>query len=105
MLFFLSFFVALSFVAVFYRASAFNSDVSKWNTSAVTTMESSKSTLTLPVAMPSVVVFFNTTARVSSDYILTRFVILFVFVEKWVLFVIDVGYFFLLCCVLFYCSV
>ena len=38
------FFVAPS-LAVFYLASAFNQNVSKWNTSAVTSMEYSKCTL------------------------------------------------------------
>ena len=40
----LSFFVALS-LAVFEFASAFNKDVSKWNTGAVTDMSRSKCTL------------------------------------------------------------
>jgi surface protein len=80
------FFVAPS-LAVFYQASAFNQDVSKWNMGAVTIMQSSKCTLslTLPlcgsVVMPSVVVYFeHTTTRVLSDHkILTRFVIFCVF--------------------------
>ena len=61
------FFVAPS-LAVFYHASAFNQDVSKWNTGAVTTMAYSKcSLLSLSVATPSVVVYFEyTTTRVSS---------------------------------------
>ena len=53
------FFVAPS-LAVFHTASAFNSDVSKWNTGAVTNMHSSKCTLSL--------VYFEymyTTTRVS----------------------------------------
>ena len=33
------------FFAVFYRASAFNQDVSKWNTGAVTNMDMSKCNL------------------------------------------------------------
>ena len=36
------FLVALTFFAVFGEASAFNSDVSKWNTGAVTDMFNSK---------------------------------------------------------------
>jgi surface protein len=53
-------FVALSF-AVFYDASAFNQDVSKWNTGAVTDMRFSKCilSLSLSVATPSAVVFLN----------------------------------------------
>jgi len=62
------FFVATS-LAVFMFASAFNQDVSKWNTGAVTNMYMSKCTLSLSVATPSVVVYFEYTAtRVSSDH-------------------------------------
>ena len=44
--FLLVFFFFVSFsLAVFYQASAFNQDVSKWNTGAVTTMQESKCTL------------------------------------------------------------
>jgi surface protein len=44
------FFVApFSLLAVFYGASVFNQDVSKWNTGAVTTMQYSKCTLSLSV--------------------------------------------------------
>jgi hypothetical protein len=86
------FFVAPS-LAVFYIATTFNRDVSKWNTGAVKTMKESKCThLSLSVATPSVyvVVFINTTIRVASDYkILTRFVnfwfVVFWFLE-WYLF-------------------
>ena len=57
-----TFFVAPS-LAVFYQASAFNQDVSKWNTGAVTSMSGSKCThvlsLLLSVATPSVVEYFN----------------------------------------------
>jgi hypothetical protein len=78
---------------VFYIATTFNRDVSKWNTGAVKTMNESKCThLSLSVATPSVyvVVFINTTIRVASDYkILTRFVnfwfVVFWFLE-WYLF-------------------
>jgi len=38
-----------SLLAVFQQASAFNQDVSKWNTGAVTTMQESKCTLSLPL--------------------------------------------------------
>ena len=54
---------------MFNSASAFNQDVSKWNTGAVKRMDYSKCTLylSLSVATPSsAVVFFNTTTRVSS---------------------------------------
>ena len=71
------FFVAPSF-AVFRGASAFNQDVSKWNTGAVTTMEESKctcilSSLSLSVATaPSVVwcgvEYIYTTTRGSSGH-------------------------------------
>ena len=63
------FFVALS-LAVFNSASAFNQDVSKWNTGAVTSMRASKCTLSsLSVATPSAVVYFEySTSRVSSDH-------------------------------------
>jgi surface protein len=61
------FFVAPPF-AVFWSASVFNQDVSKWKTGAVTDMSYSKCTLSpLSVVMPSVVVYFEyTTTRVSS---------------------------------------
>ena len=36
-----------SLLAVFYEASEFNSDVSNWNTGAVTSMDRSKCTLSL----------------------------------------------------------
>ena len=49
------FFVAPSLFAVF-KASAFNQDVSKWNTAAVTTMQSSKYTLS-PSLWPRLHVF------------------------------------------------
>ena len=43
------FFVALSLLPVFETASAFNQDVSKWNTGAVTNMYESKCTLSFPL--------------------------------------------------------
>ena len=47
-------------LAVFYRASAFNQNVSTWNTGAVTTMQWSKCTLSpsLLATAPSVVVLW-----------------------------------------------
>ena len=46
------FFVApFSLLAVFHTASAFNQDVSTWNTAAVTTMEGSKCTLSLSLSV------------------------------------------------------
>ena len=56
-------FVVASSLAVFLGASAFNADVSEWNTGAVTTMQSSKCTLSPPLHgyTPSVVVYFNMT--------------------------------------------
>jgi len=63
------FFVAASLIAVFSQASAFNQDVSNWNTGAVTTMLDSKCTLSLSVATPSAVVFVEyTLTRVLSDH-------------------------------------
>jgi surface protein len=50
------FFVAPS-LAVFYHAYAFNQDVSKWETGAVTTMECSKWTLSLSVGTRPYVLF------------------------------------------------
>jgi surface protein len=68
--FFLFFVAPFSLLAVFEAASEFNQDVSKWNTSAVTSMSYSKySLLSLSVATPSAVVYFEcTTTRVSSDH-------------------------------------
>ena len=46
------FFVApFSLLAVFYGASAFNQDVSTWNTGAVTRMDYSKCTLSLSLPL------------------------------------------------------
>ena len=67
MCFFVLFFLATPSLAVFAHARAFNQDVSKWNTGAVTDMENSKAT-------PSVVEFLNTTSRVSSDHMFCYFV-------------------------------
>ena len=46
---FLFFVAPFSLLAVFIRASEFNSDVSNWNTGAVTNMFGSKCTLSLPL--------------------------------------------------------
>jgi surface protein len=46
---FLFFVAPFSLLAVFYSASVFNQDVSKWITGAVTNMQSSKCTLSLPL--------------------------------------------------------
>ena len=54
---FLFFVAPFSLLAVFNGAAAFNSDVSKWNTGAVTYMNYSKCILF--VATSSVVVFLN----------------------------------------------
>ena len=48
---FLFFVAPFSLLAVFYRARAFNQDVSNWNTGAVTSMERSKCTLSLSLCM------------------------------------------------------
>ena len=55
---FLFFVAPFSLLAVFYQASAFNQNVSTWNTGAVTSMASSKCTrsLSLSVATASSVV-------------------------------------------------
>jgi len=63
--------VVVASLAVFQSTSAFNSDVSNWNVSAVTDMDYSKCTLSLSVATaPSVVVccWIFTLTRVSSDH-------------------------------------
>ena len=55
--------------AVFMYSYAFNQDVSKWNTGAVTTMNGSKCTLPLCVCtMPSVFCVFNMKTQVLSDH-------------------------------------
>ena len=46
---FLFFVAPFSLLAVFYQATAFNSDVSNWNTGAVTRMDYSKCTRSLPL--------------------------------------------------------
>ena len=56
---------------MFFQASAFNQDVSKWDTGAVTNMGASKCTLSLSLSVvtPSAVVYFEyTTTRISSDH-------------------------------------
>ena len=62
------FFLSFTSLAVFYFASAFNSDISKWNTGVVSTMVDSKCNLCFSLfAMPSVLCFLIRTTRVSSD--------------------------------------
>ena len=70
---FLFFAAPFFLLAVFYQASAFNSDVSKWNTGAVTNMDGSKCTLSLPlcghgVFRCGVLLNIYTTARGSSGH-------------------------------------
>jgi surface protein len=93
-----------SLLAVFYEASAFNQDVSKWNTGAVTSMVFSKCTLSLSVATPSVVVYFEyTTTRVSSDHTSHTFCSFCICVYEtgpFVVFVWWVWSFFSFCCIL-----
>jgi surface protein len=80
---FLCFVAPFSLLAVFYQASAFNSDVSKWITSAVTDMAWSKCTLSLspslwpPRRLPlcGVLLKIYTTSRGSSITRLSRFVL------------------------------
>ena len=80
---FLFFVAPFSLFAVFQSASAFNQNVSKWNTGAVTTMSGSKCTrsLSLSVAtVPSVVVCCSIYIRqleVRRVTSLTRFVLFF----------------------------
>ena len=65
---FLFFVAPFSLLAVFGQATAFNQDVSNWDTSAVITMFGSKCTLS---HTPSAVVFLNfecPATRVSSDH-------------------------------------
>ena len=71
-------FVVAPSLAVFYKASVFNQDVSKWNTGAVTSMSASKCTLlSLSVATPSIVVYFLNLRQLEFHRItnLTRIVI------------------------------
>ena len=72
-------------LAVFYAASAFNRDVSKWNTSAVTNMGYSKRSLSLPLCGHSafhcgVVLNISTATRGSSGYKSLTSIVLFVVV-------------------------
>ena len=75
------FFVAPSLLAVFYYASAFNQDVSKWNTGAVTTMYMSKCTLSpsLWPRLPLLCILNTRQLEFHRITLLTRFV-LYVFV-------------------------
>ena len=80
----LSFFVApFSLLAVFHSAGAFNQDVSKWNTSAVTTMKFSKYTL-FPSLWPRLSLLCILNIRQLSSFIVSSgshfsHVLLFVF--------------------------
>ena len=80
---FLFFVAPFSLLAVFYSASAFNQDVSNWNTGAVTTMKQSKCTLPLSLltTVPSVVVVeYIRQLEVRRITSLTRFVLVLVVV-------------------------
>ena len=81
--FYLFFVAPFSLLAVFHEASAFNQDVSTWNTGAVITMAASKCTLSLslwPRRLPLwCVVEYIRQLEVRRITSLTRFVI-FVFV-------------------------
>ena len=93
------FFVAPS-LAVFYYASAFNSDVSKWNTGAVTNMAYSKCTLS-PSLWPRLSLWCILNTRQPECLritLLTRFVTLvFVFLTRYLFCCLWwVGLFFLL---------
>ena len=66
-LLFLLFVAPFSLLAVFDGASAFNQDVSKWNTGAVTSMYSSKYILSLPLCVSGVPMLFV----VGSEYTTT----------------------------------
>ena len=92
------FFVAPS-LAVFSGASVFNQDVSKWNTGAVTTMQDSKCTLSLPLCGHtfSVVEFLNIRQlEFHRITILTRLgLFMFVFYETVLFFVVCGGLVFL----------
>ena len=72
------FFVAPS-LAVFWVAAAFNQDVSKWNTGAVTNMGSSKCTLSpsLWPRLPLLCILNIRQLKFHRITILTRFVLLF----------------------------
>jgi surface protein len=72
------FFVAPSLLAVFWYASAFNQDVSKWNTGVVTNMGSSKCTLSpsLWPRFPLLCILNIRQLEFHRITILTRFVIL-----------------------------
>jgi surface protein len=75
------FFVApFSLLAVFYSARAFNQDVSKWNTSAVTNMYYSKCTLSLSPSVFSVWYMYNS-RFVGSQFSHVLFCFFFVWFE------------------------
>ena len=101
-------FVAPS-LAVFWGASAFNQDVSKWNTGAVTTMQNSKCTLSpsLRPRLPLLRVFHIQQLEFHRITLLTRFVIfVLVFLKRYSFVVVCGGLVFpFLCCTLLSCSV
>ena len=85
--------VAPSSLAVFAGASAFNSDVSKWNTGAVTTMYASKCTLSpsLWPRLPLLCILNIRQLECHRITLLTRFVILNFCVFETVLFFVVCG--------------
>ena len=93
---------------VFYNFGGFNADLSKWNTGAVTTMQSSKCTLSpsLWPRLPLLCILNIRQLEFHRITILTRFVIfVFVFYETVLFFVVCGGLVFpFLCCTLS-CSV
>jgi surface protein len=100
------FFVAPSH-AVFEYARTFNQDVSNWNTGAVTDMAASKCILSLPLCRHafSVVMYLNTTTRLSSDHNSHTFCYFVLFLERYFLLFVVGWYFFSLWGTLSSCSV
>ena len=87
------YFVAPS-LAVFYEARAFNSDVSKWNTGAVTHMNRSKCTLSLPVVTPFAVVCYDNSSFIGSQFSHVLFFFVSVFYDTVPFLWFVVGWFF-----------
>ena len=94
-------------LAVFHTASAFNQDVSKWNTGAVTRMDWSKCTLSpsLWPRLPSLCLLNLRQLAFHRITLLTRFVVCFCVFETVPFFVVCGGLVFLFLCRTLSCSV
>ena len=91
------FYLCCTLLAVFYKASAFNQDVSKWNTGAVTIMHASKCTVS-PSLWPRLPLLYILNVRQPEFQritLLTRFIIFFCVFQRYSLSWFVVGWSFI----------